>query len=326
MSSIYVRKDSKRYVYSYMSGGKKNVIQLDTADKNTAKSIQRKLDIEYENNANCFVIGKSSCRKTLEDFISFMSLESSDGYVKDIKRRVEAYLDFSGAAQMSDITHTSLVKYLAHRKTLGKSAWDYKNTIGMINVWLNWAVKHGHLKESPSKGIVASKVRTSRNALPSATIATILELSKNTNIYPAVVCAVYTGMRMSDIFNLKWADVTTDKIIVPNHKTGKPFVIPMHPALKAVIDTLSRDRENVFEHTNHQKIMRNIFRLAGVTDHGKWHLFRHSFGSHLLERGADLGTVSELMGHSDVRTTAEHYLHANPVRKASAINLMPEYN
>lgn len=242
---------------------------------------------------------------------------------------------------MGQITHAKVVAYLNHRMhstytrskkvdatEYRRSAYDHKNTVAMLRSWLNWCVEQDIIKHNCFKGITVRKIRSTREAAPESVMHAIFRAAlkpNNVRLFPAIVGAAYTGMRKGDLFSLRWDHIKGDLIIIPNHKPGVPFVLYMHPVLQKVISTLPRDREHVFEADKSGKIISRIFREAGVKGGVKWHLFRHSIGSTMIERGAGLKTVSESLGHQQLRTT-DGYLHVTKQdNKKAAISLLPDY-
>lgn len=140
--------------------------------------------------------------------------------------------------------------------------------------------------------------------------------------------ALNTGLRIGEIFILRWSDVDWEKsflnVFAP--KTGKIRVVPMNPETRRILEAWSLGRKNEFIFYNYETGKPFVdlgagFALAcqkagieGVT----WHTLRHTFASRLLERGVDIVTVKELLGHSTVIVTMR-YLHPNLDSKVAAV-------
>lgn len=137
-----------------------------------------------------------------------------------------------------------------------------------------------------------------------------------------VIFAVNTGLRRSDVFNLKWEDVDVDRALVTIivKKNRKPHTVFLNPEALAVIARQRKDTGYVFTNpmTGGQvKCVRGALeaavkraRLKKVT----FHMFRHTVATRLLQNGADIVTVKEIMGHSNINTTLR-YAHTNAERQ-----------
>lgn len=154
-------------------------------------------------------------------------------------------------------------------------------------------------------------------------------------IKTAWLFAVATGMRVSDIRTLRWdhIDLKTKQVTKTQEKTGRLVIIPIkEEALKLIDDGTEHDREEfVFpriaavpniENTN--IYLRDWGRDAGLTKPIGWHIARHTDATQLLEAGADIYTVKELLGHTKIETTMKYARVTNKKRKA-AVDALPEY-
>ena len=148
--------------------------------------------------------------------------------------------------------------------------------------------------------------------------------------------ALNTGMRIGEIFNLRWdqVDLSEGIISVYASKTGKIRKVPTNDVTERILQywKLGRRNEYVFYNLDTGNPLRDLkagFQLAckkaeisGVT----WHTLRHTFASRLVNRGVDIVTVKELLGHSTVTVTMR-YAHTNMASKRDAVrNLAPNCN
>jgi integrase len=145
-----------------------------------------------------------------------------------------------------------------------------------------------------------------------------------------VLVALKTGMRQAEILNLKWGniDFNANQIVLKKTKSGKIRYIPIHPDVSAVLQGLPGGREYVFFDDSEARSWHGKRRVdfeaaldqAGIRDF-RFHDLRHTFASELVMKGADIKTVSELLGHSTTRMT-ERYSHLSASHKGLAINLL----
>ncbi len=147
-------------------------------------------------------------------------------------------------------------------------------------------------------------------------------------IQDVVLYALNTGSRIGEIFSLRWQNVDLDRglINVFSTKTQKTRVVPINSEVRRILDFWALGQKNEFVFYN-QKTgepfvdldagLENACeqaKIEGVT----WHTLRHTFASRLLERGADIMTVKELLGHSTVTVTMR-YTHSNLTSKVVAV-------
>ena len=137
-----------------------------------------------------------------------------------------------------------------------------------------------------------------------------------------------TGLRIGEIFSLRWSSVDMHKGIlnILAQKTGKTRVVPLNTEARRVLETWAMGKKNDFVFYNHETgkpfvDLKTGFALAcrkaAITD-VSWHTLRHTFASRLLDRGVDIVTVQQLLGHSTVTVTMR-YTHTNLDSKRAAV-------
>jgi integrase len=143
-----------------------------------------------------------------------------------------------------------------------------------------------------------------------------------------IIFALNTGLRIGEIFILRWFNVDGEKSVlnVFAPKTGKIRVVPMNSETRRILEIWSKGKRSEFVFYNHETgkpfvdlsaglaLACEKAGITGVT----WHTLRHTFASRLLDRGVDIVTVKELLGHSTVLVTMR-YLHPNLDRKEQAV-------
>jgi integrase len=144
-----------------------------------------------------------------------------------------------------------------------------------------------------------------------------------------------TGLRVSDIKTLAWGDIIRSPapmVMKRQVKTQGIAGIPLNPSAWAIIkaDKTHPPEELIFPTLSKSKASTSYhFRLwpqrAGIQKKIGWHTARHSFAVLSLEGGADLYTVSKLLGHTDIQTT-QAYAKATDGMKRKAVNALPEIN
>ncbi len=137
-----------------------------------------------------------------------------------------------------------------------------------------------------------------------------------------------TGLRVGEIFSLRWSSVDMQKGIlnILAQKTGKMRTVPLNTKARNVLDAWAMGRKNDCVFYNHDTGMPFVdlkagfalaCRKAGISD-VSWHTLRHTFASRLIDRGVDIVTVQQLLGHSTVTVTMR-YTHSNLDSKKAAV-------
>lgn len=149
---------------------------------------------------------------------------------------------------------------------------------------------------------------------------------------PIVVCALTTGLRLSNILNLKWESINFEQgfieILKQQNKGHKKIQLPLSSKLKIELEKIGIKKSGyVFLKPNTNIPFKNIrdgFKGAlkrAKIDNFRFHDFRHTVATRLVAKGSDLGTVKEYLAHSSL-TTTQRYLHATPENMLKAVDIL----
>ena len=201
---------------------------------------------------------------------------------------------------------------------------------------INKAVEENIIKKDFTKGIKNTKDEgLKKQILDTDEIQTLSQAyCGNDNVKRAFLFSLFTGLRWVDIKALKWNNIHKNKMTIIQAKTkdsSKNATLPIDihiSAIKLIGERGDNDNFvfNLPSHTACLKDLRVWVKKAGIDKHITWHCARHSFAVNLLDTdivGADVKTVSSLLGHSSIKHT-EKYLHVVDKRKKEAINKLPE--
>lgn len=148
---------------------------------------------------------------------------------------------------------------------------------------------------------------------------------------PIVICALQTGMRRAEIFNLKWSQIDFKEgfIEVLKTKSGKARKIPISPRLDVTLKGILANSNSEYVFINPEtnkpykdikKAFSTVLKNANIKNF-RFHDLRHTVATRMVESGTDLVVVQEILGHSSIQTTMR-YAHPVPENKKRAIECL----
>lgn len=228
----------------------------------------------------------------------------------------------------------SLVKFIHHQSRSGLSARSLARRISALKSFFRYLVFDGVLKKDPTL-----KLSSPKAWVPLPKFLSILEVERLLD-FPlgedacrkrdkAMLELLYaTGLRVSELVSLRVSDINLEEgFLLCRGKGGKERIVPIgHSASDAVRLYLSsarpkllkRDTEalfltirgSIFTRQGFWKMLKAYGERAGLAAKISPHVLRHSFATHLMERGADLRSVQIMLGHSQI-TTTQIYTHVS---------------
>ena len=150
------------------------------------------------------------------------------------------------------------------------------------------------------------------------------------HLKPIVTVALHTGMRKSEILNLKWEqiDLVHGFILLDTTKNGERREIPIDSTLIEMFSEMPHSIESIYAFTDRdgnlyksvKKSFSTALRKAGIRDF-RLHDCRHTYASQMVMNGVDLATVKDLLGHKSLAMTMR-YAHLSPRHKRKAVNIL----
>jgi len=262
-------------------------------------------------------------------FVSQLTTEVVDNYKT---HRRNSWVNPNGRPVKSEAEIVTRTRKGARARTINLE-------VDGIKTMLNQAMKWGYIKENPLKWVKSLKEEDRKPVrfLDREECARFLA-STPPDLYPVFYTFLNTGMRKSELENLRWNDIdfALGKICIRRKenwlpKTGEreiPMADGVHRQLASVKAkyTGASESDYVFMGSgyghSHNRLRRELIKIAqkaGISDLTKLHTLRHTYASHLVMHGIDLPTVMKLMGHSDIQTTMI-YAHLAPDHLSDAVN------
>lgn len=260
-------------------------------------------------------------------------------YQRDLKRLNE-YLDEHGIEDVHSVTSTNLNSYILYLEKQGLSTATVSRNIASMKAFFHYACRQHQIDQDPTETVKAPHVE---KKLPEILTVeeTVRLLEQPGGSSPkqlrdkAMLEVLYaTGLRVTELISLRLADVNLSMNYVICRDGDKERVIPFGSnARKALEKYLRSGRESLLKGQESEylfvncsgkvmsrqgfwKLIKRYASSAGITTDITPHTLRHSFAAHLVQNGADLKSVQEMLGHSDIATT-QIYLNMNANRVRS---------
>jgi integrase/recombinase XerD len=276
----------------------------------------------------------------LEPFLDYLTFEKGlsertlSAYQRDLQK-LFLFLEERGSPAPSSIEPSDLRDFVFHLKESGLAASSIRRAISSLRGYFQFLIQEGHLDADPSERLEAPRaIRALPDVLSLEEIHRMLE-SFNPD-HPmfwrdrSLLEVLYaTGVRVSELIDLKMGGLDLEEGVCSVFGKGsKERIVPLGSPARRALERYLRDvrprlakgegRGAVFLNGRGRPLSRmaiwNLVRraadVAGIRRKVSPHTIRHSFATHLLEGGADLAAVQELLGHADISTT-QIYTHVD---------------
>jgi site-specific recombinase XerD len=332
---MYLSKNKKSgiyYIYFRKEDGKKTRASTRTKYKHEALKFLNDFEKRYKHsiqhpsftmndlfkkylNAIEITHTKNSWRHSRHSLEKFMAVVGSDTQVKDVtKSMAESFI----------LTTYQRAKYSAAMK------------LRHLKACFNKAIDWGYIEKNPFKGIKLSIPQNNPIFINKKELEMIVSKEFNRTLGLLYRFAFYSGMRLSEIINLEWAndiDLNAKLIYVKNKdafttKSKRERVIPISKSLKKILKGIKNKEGIVFCNKGKKfnpnyvsKAFKKCVRAAELNSKIHMHSLRHAFASNLAQRGVNLYVIQKLLGHSKI-TTTQIYSHLRNEDLVKAIKVL----
>ncbi len=270
------------------------------------------------------------------------SANTVSSYMRDI-RQFSDFLHTYEHVDLTQVEHEHIQRYLSHLIEDGRSGATQSRNVASLKNFYGYLVSSGFVDQSP---VFDLQVQKREKKLPQILTGREIELLLSQPVCvdakgyrdKAMLEAMYaTGMRVSELLSLNVEDVNLEQGFLRCSSEKKSRIIPLYPAALRSLSVYLRDfRPDLLAEPDEQalfvntggtrmsrqgfwKILKHYQDTAHIDKDITPHTLRHSFAVHLLENGADLNSLQELMGHSDISST-QMYTHMvnNKLKKVYA--------
>lgn len=267
--------------------------------------------------------------KAYENYLSKVKKASANtiaSYIRDI-RQYSQWLDTYVGIDIVDAQQLNISNYLSFLEENGRSGATLSRTLASVKNFYSYAASTGFIEKTPVTDVHAER---GEKKIPQILTGREIELLLSQPVCvdakgyrdKAMLEVMYaTGIRVTELIDLNISDVNMDQGIIKCTGSKKTRAIPLYPAaLRALKNYVDNVRDAMLADPNEEALFVNVNGVR-MSRQGFWkilkhyqstahiekeitpHTLRHSFAVHLLENGADIGSVQELMGHSDISST-----------------------
>lgn len=293
---------------------------------------------------------ESMMEEKLEEFIVYLndvkktSRNTELSYKRDLTK-LENYLYSQGIHELGKITVTTLQAYVLQMERSGFAAATVSRNIASIKAFFHFLFRKGYIREDIAEDLKAPKIEKKLpEILTTDEVNRLLDQPRGNTPKDlrdrAMLELLYaTGIRVSELISLKVSDVNFQVGYIVCRDARKERVVPFGtPAKRALSEYVKNARSLMLADQNSDvlftncsgqpmsrqgfwKLVKYYARKAGITADITPHTLRHSFAAHLVENGADLRSVQEMLGHSDISTTQIYAnMSQNKLREVYAKN------
>ncbi len=268
----------------------------------------------------------------IQSFISYLhnvkntSQNTELSYQRDL-RKLQGFLRMQGIVRVDEVTAVSLHDYVRYLEKEGFKAATVSRNIASVRAFYHYLMREGVVRADLSENLKAPKVeRRLPGVLSMEQTERLLEQPSGKNMKEirdrAMLELLYaTGIRVSELIGLKTADVNMQMGYIICHDKARDRAVPFGNKAREALDAyllqarprmvcdLAQDVLFVnyagrpMSRQGFWKLVKYYAHKAGISDEITPHTLRHSFAAHLVANGADLKSVQEMLGHSDLSTT-----------------------
>jgi len=255
------------------------------------------------------------------------SVNTEVSYKRDLTKLKDFLQEEAGIDSWEQVTETNLNSYVLHMENLNYASSSVSRSIASIRAFFLYLEKKNLIDENPSENLKPPKIEKKAPQIMGVQdveklmAQPDLETSKGVRDSAMLELLYATGMRVSELINLRMNDINLPMCYLTcvDRRTERiiPFSNTAKKALQRYFDTarpaLVKEKTVDYVFTNCSgsqmsrqgfwKVLKGYAAEAGIEADITPHTLRHSFATHMIQNGADLKSLQEMLGHSDISTT-----------------------
>jgi len=277
-------------------------------------------------------------KQSFRNFETYLRLEKSlsensvDAYLNDISKLEFFFIEGKSDVTPEKVTYSDLKEFLGWYGEENKNSRTQSRVLSGIRAFYKFLLIEGEIEDNP-----ASLIESPRIGLKLPEVLSVIEIDRMIDVIDlskpeghrnkAIIETLYgCGLRVSELVNLRLTDIhSAEGYVIVTGKGNKKRLVPVSNKALREMEIYKQDRDSlpVIKDENVLFLNRRGSRLsramiftiikelaakAGIRKNISPHTFRHSFATHMIEAGADLRAVQEMLGHESILTT-EIYTH-----------------
>lgn len=298
------------------------------------------------------IVQKTELVTQFNSFVDYLRDEKGSSqntlmaYIRDLSKFLE-YAESADICDAVEVDVEAVEDFKAHLMTLGLSPASVSRCLSALRSFFSYLVNEGVLEINPAKSVHNAKLEKHElSVLTHKEIELLLSQPSSDDIKgirdKAMLEVLYaTGIKVSELVSLDIDDVNTQVGFIRVGKNSQERVIPLYALVSKYLQTyIDKSRRLLLNDMEQPALFVNIFGNR-MTRQGFWkllkgyaekaeikkpitpHTIRHSFAAHLLENGADIHDICEILGHSDLASTQRYAAFLKDKLKTSFIKYHP---
>lgn len=266
--------------------------------------------------------------KFADDFVNYLwdKKELSKNTLSSYKRDITMFLDYISHKNINclNVSYDIIKEYIENLRSSGKAPSTISRNVASIRAFYNFLLNEDLIEENPAEKLKYEKTKRKVPGILSGKEIDRLLSKPDTNCFKgardkAMLEVLYaSGIRVSELINLKTENINLNMGYINCGTNGKTRVIPLHDdAIESIKFYLINYKKNLkkskYLFVNYEgnpisrqgfwKIIKDYAKKAKINKEITPNTIRHSFAAHLVQNGADLKSIQEMLGHSDISTT-----------------------
>lgn len=276
----------------------------------------------------------------IQNFISYLhntkktSGNTEVSYERDLKKMMRYFEGEQHITEVSRITETNLNSYMLYLENRHFAPSTVSRSVASMRAFFQYLTRERVIDKDPSEHLKPPKVEKKMPEVLTVREVDLLlaqpsqETPKGIRDKAMLELLYATGIRVSELIHLTWPDVNLSMGYITCREREKERVIPFGSVARRALHHYLADARKVFvgdqetevlftncsgkpmSRQGFWKILKGYAASAGIEKDITPHTLRHSFAAHLIQNGADVRSVQEMMGHSDISTT-QMYVNMN---------------